>query len=68
MALAVTSSLEVVHNAPLLHRIGRFFAVAAETERAELAALVSHVLEDAEKEAEKRKLAEEEKHLAKATR
>ena len=47
VSLVNTSPLEVVHNAPLLKRIGRFFAVASETERAELAELVSNALSDA---------------------
>ena len=47
ISLTNTSPLEVVHNAPLLRRIGRFFAIVNETERAELAALVSNALRDA---------------------
>ena len=46
--LSVASPLEIVHNAPLLRRIGRFFSVAGETERAALASLVGDALQDAQ--------------------
>jgi len=41
ISLTNTSPLEVVHNAPLLRRIGRFFAIVNETERASGASLRS---------------------------
>ena len=44
VSLTVASPLEIVHNAPLLRRIAAFFAVASETERAELARLVGDAL------------------------
>eukprot|EP00965_Chrysotila_dentata_P060266 1998038-Pleurochrysis_carterae.AAC.1 len=40
IAISVAAPLEIVHNAPLLARVWRFFAVLGETEAAEIAQIV----------------------------
>ena len=49
VSISINSPLEVVHNPQLLRRIHRFFAIAQETERAELAALVGSALDGAQR-------------------